>query len=240
MSKRQVTGGFGMSATANLGLVAVQVLSSENSRLLTSPEDRNRITNDVANLWTVRWLPPVASDRPPNVAGASESTTILLYLLGISFASLVKPLFEEMVKEAGKDLWKGIKQLVAKIHKTQSDESYHLYSTIYVVLELRDEFVAFEFRMEGAKDETTEAEIERDLASQLSEIASSWDRINELIAKFHVGDKSATGRFWNGERSMIHLICRREEGGEIRWQIRGVESAEFFDSVHPRPSRYRK
>jgi hypothetical protein len=219
-----------------LGLVAIQVFSPDNPRLLSSAEDRNGLAEDVRNLWIVRWLPPAGKELPPQTAGASESSIILLYLLGISFFSLAKPLLEETAKEAGKDLWLGIKRLVSKLHKRQCADSYHLYSKIYLVLDLRDEFVAIQFRVEGAADETTEAEIEAEIASQILELGSSWENIHAVIEKWKVGDKTK-GSIRHGGPTTIHLIRRHGDKKELMWSIEGVESVKFFENLRPKPER---
>lgn len=219
----------------SLGTVAIQVLSSENSRLLTEPQDRKALSDDLTDTWTIQWLPPIGRNRPAFVAGHSESTTVLLYLLGIQFLSLAKPFVEEIAKEAGKDFWAGIKKLISKIHKRQTASSYQLYSTIYVFLELKDDFVAIEFQLDGLA-ETTLNEIEDMMAAQILEIAASWDEIQGMIKRFQVGVRGPDAFRFSDDGSMIHVICPLRGGaGEKRWQIHAVSSVNFYDQVWPKP-----
>jgi hypothetical protein len=218
---------------AHLGVVAVQVLSSDNPHLLTSREDRNGLAEEVIEFWTVRWLPPIGQSRTG--FGSSESTLILLYLLGFSFLSLAKPLFEEAAKEAGKDLWKGIKALVSKLHKRQSAKSYRLQSNIYVIFELCDDFVAIQLWL-SSEDDTPETEIEKELLSQLSEFASSWEDIQETIKRFEVG-VNTPGSLSGSDCPRIHVIHRYMRGEKTIWTISGESSTAFFNRVRPQPPR---
>jgi hypothetical protein len=127
--------------------VSVQIFADKNHKLLISEVSRAELSEDLKDEWTLTWLPSIASGTDNLSAGHHETSTVIIYFLGLAFETLVKPTIEEVGKEAGKDLWKTIKRLVAKLYKAQCDNSYGVDSTIYLVLKLRDEYCAITFNL---------------------------------------------------------------------------------------------
>jgi hypothetical protein len=103
-------------------IAAVQI-ASEWPRLTLSGNERAEISSDAASDGiNVVWLPGLSNGRTK--AGHHISTAIEIFLSGVVFAGLVKPLYEGAVQEAGKDIWIAVKKLIARIWKKQTDAGY--------------------------------------------------------------------------------------------------------------------
>lgn len=122
-----------------------------------------------------------------SVAGFTETTTIVIFVLGVSFGSLVKPLWEGFASEAGKDLWTALKKLSAKVWRTQAQKSYRIEPTIEITFELQEEFVKIALRPEEAGRASSLADYEALVEAELTDLAIHWEQVQGDIKKFNVG-----------------------------------------------------
>lgn len=208
-------------------IIAAVQIASESPRLTLSCSERAEISGDAANDGiNVVWLPGLSNGR--KAAGHHISTAIEIFLSGVAFAALVKPLYEGAAQEAGKDLWIAAKKLIARIWKKQTDAGYRNETEVKLVFELYDDHVALCLRLptsqKGENDSYEELEVE--VHRVLSEPQRDWQDIQSTITKLHVGVAGVT--MSHGKK--IHVIQRA--GG--KWTISPENSVEFYLELRDR------
>lgn len=209
----------------NILNVAVQVRSSNDVDMALTAEDRRLISNDLKPAINAFWLPPIAKDRKENTTGFELNSTILIFALGVGFASLIKPFAESVAKEAGKDFWTHIKKLTANIWNKQSQKAYQMSSKTYVFFELKDEYVAICLRLDNAAQaELTIENIEHIISNQLEELNESWDMIQSDIEKWNIGTLQQSMGMQNEDKINIHIISNTGE----KWTIYPQKTWDFF------------
>jgi hypothetical protein len=201
-----------------MATVAIQVSSRDNTDLAFTASERAEIRNEFKP-WTVLWLPPNQTNADPDAAGSNLTTTILLFIAGITIGSALKSFFDGFFKEAGKDGWSGLKALLAKLWKTQADKAYALCSDAYVVFEFKEEHIALELGFGRIiNGEWTEEDFQKLIDENVAGLMLSLDSIDSDIQRFGIGDRDA-----NDELN-IHVISRRGD----KWIIHPVKNAYFF------------
>ena len=202
-----------------MSVVAVQIISPDSLELSLTGEEREDISQSISNSLTqIVWLPPHEKDRDPTVLGLEYTTAILAFILGVPITGAFAAYFKAFFGEAGKDSYTQLKKLLAKVWKKQSDKSYALSSTAYLIFQFRDEHVAFRFRIVHVlPGEMSPEDYEKEVEDCVSSILSSLDSIERDIKEFGIGDGQTDYK--------LHLIHR---AGEEKWQIDGMRSWEFF------------
>jgi hypothetical protein len=196
---------------------AVQVVSSSSVRFALNREERSDVASLAAPDVTVEWLPARVAERKDTEAGSALESTVFIFLLGLGLGSIVKPLVEEAAREAGKDLWKGVKKLVSGVWRKQAKGSYNLQSVAYLVLEQGNDSLAIALHLPGLPvgEDDRDAYIERIVTEQLQSLAYGWDALLAEVARWNLGG-SVTGQ--------VHVV--RERDG--KWVVYPVDSREFF------------
>ena len=88
--------------------IAIQVKSQtvqteENPQVVLSSDERAEISRQFEKNFTIHWLPPSVRKRTQHMVAIDS--TVYIFIQGLVVGSLLKPFFESMVKEAGKDFW---------------------------------------------------------------------------------------------------------------------------------------
>lgn len=199
--------------------IAVQITSrsvqhKENPEVVLPSAQRTEISRQFEQHFTIHWLPPNVRKRQSRML--SVDSTVYIFIQGLLVGSLLKPFFESMVKEAGKDFWTALKQFAARVWKAQADRSYKFRSTTYFIFQLEEDFLAIPVVFIGGSEKLTLEQCEQHLSNNLEDISASWPAILADIEKFRLGKTSTTH---------IHLITRDEAK---RWMIHPMESSDFF------------
>jgi hypothetical protein len=109
-----------------MAIAAIQVISRDNTHVDFTADERKALTEEFGPSWSVVWLPPNQTNLNPDGDNHHLITTILILVAGLTVSSALKSFFDGFFKEAGKDGWQGLKTLLAKLWKTQSDKAYTL------------------------------------------------------------------------------------------------------------------
>lgn len=199
-------------------LLAIRISSERSPSLALSSDERDRLSRELQDVAVVRWLPQTITNDPLS-AGISDQTTIMIFLLGLSLGAVAKPFWDGFASEAGKDVWKGLKQVAARIWKAQSDKSYRLEAHFEIVLELRNEFVVIECRPGVADKGVDLRQLEDAFQAELVSLAGSWDRIHADIRRLELGKQFGMHniRVTTVERQTGMHRIRRSSAGE--WMI---------------------
>lgn len=195
-----------------MALAAVQIRSRSMSALALTRDERKN-AEAAASPLPVKWSAPVVRDRSDTETGYSLDALILVFILGSTFASLIKPFLQGVATKAGEDTWEGIKRLISRVWSLQSEKAYRLSAHAFVITELGDEFVAIRFSL--PEDTRIEAEAGAAIDRQLADLIRHLPSIYDNIQKFQLGD---------GVTSRIHIIRAHGE----RWIIHASDSKEFF------------
>lgn len=185
-------------------MFAIQIRSRTSASIAFSSEERNQIEKELGDAFPVNWLPPVLRSREGNDAGNSDHSTILIFVLGMTLSSVIKPFVEEISKEIAKDFWANVKRLYAKLIHKQKAKSYRVSTRAYLFFELNDEFVAVELPAMGGA-ELTEAEFVAIIETELARLLEDWDNIVADVEHFEIGKLQPNHR----DIATIHLIVRR-------------------------------
>jgi len=207
--------------------IAVQI-ASENSSLTLFQQERTDIsTKCLQHDLQVFWLPGLSNNREG--CGNSISSEILIFVSGIAFAGLIKPLYDGFAKEAGKDIWLGLKELVARIWKAQTDKGYCNNTRVKFVFELGDEHAAIRFDLPTSYRHQREPleHFELHVQSVLYEIQQDWDDIQTTVIKHRVGIHQPGLIQY---KKQIHVICKNKDG---RWIINPANGVSFYvETIH--------
>ncbi|MEL6109162.1 MAG: hypothetical protein AAFU85_24405 [Planctomycetota bacterium] len=179
------------------------------------------------------WLPHRSIVRR-DAAGFSVDTTILLIAAGVAFASIVKPFVDAIAKEAGKDFWSVIKNVLGKTRAQQAEETYNISGNAYVLLEQGEDWVAIAVPM--ATTSRSDAVSPEDATHKLLDeyfalLANDWDEIQGKVQDFNIGQQRGYGKpqmsYMNKnppDQNVVHLVRFERD----RVTISPVPSDEFF------------
>lgn len=188
----------------------VSLTSSGSCEATPSKAVRDGIGQEVAGSFRIIWMPPKVTQTEGS--GYSVASDILIFLSGVSLASVVKPIWEGVLKEVGKDIWGGIKRLICRVREEQAEATYNVAGSAFVVFELHDEHVLLQIPLPSVAKEDAQSrqELEQAVAERLKQLSDSWDSIQATIEKFDVGKKggatSATG---------VHVIADVRGAGKL-------------------------
>jgi hypothetical protein len=151
----------------------------------------------------------------------------LIFMLGVGLVSLVKPFYDGLAEEAGKDFWNVLKRLVAKIWEKQSSDAYAMSSDAYIIFELKDEHVGIRLSLSHViKGEMGIQDFESLIDQSLKGLAASWEEIQSDIDQFDIGSSDANlPDFTQAFDKRIYIIRRAGKG----WRIFAENSSEFFE-----------
>lgn len=190
-------------------------------------DEKREIANQVQDQFGVVWLPGVSCGRESD--GSSVATQVLLFISGLVLAGVVKPFFEAMAKEAGKDFWSGVKTLIARMWKKQTDKGYKNETRVCLVFELAHDHVAIKLRlpMSSSVDDYPPLWFETEVEKTLADVNRDWDSILADIQGLGIGQGQSQQSL--GSEKMIHIITKHDN----RWMITPCPSVEFYkESLH--------
>lgn len=142
-------------------------------------------------------------------------------MVGLPVSAAFAAFFKAFFSEAGKDTYIQLKKLLAKIWTKQSDNTYALGSTVYIMFEFGEDHIAFELgtgRINNGQYSVKDLEhiIERDVA----EILNSLPDIEKDIKSFGIGKTDGLSK------ARFHVIGPDHDS---KWRIHGVSSYYFLD-----------
>lgn len=184
-------------------IVATISLRSRGSSIAVPSKDARQSMSEQFTAGRLIWLPPDI-DCHPELPGHSVSGTFWVYLAGLSFAALAKPILDGLLKEAGKDLWLALKKLVCRTREEQVKASYTVRGSAFVIIEINEQYVAIRFPFPdiSTADKDYVRTIEAKVLERLTQLEKDWDSIQQRIVQFQVGKTNALG--WS--ESGWHLI----------------------------------
>jgi hypothetical protein len=170
--------------------VAVQIRCREG-RGLTATE-RRRITESVGQSLELSWLPNKEAKRRPDRKYAGETSTILLFLLGVPVTAAFAAFFKTFFSEAGKDAYIHLKKLIAAIWEKQSARTYSLAANAYLIFEFGEDRIAFRLHSGPmGKGELTSTELERIIHQDVMALKKSLPEIERELRTLRIGKRSS-------------------------------------------------
>jgi|GEM_PF-3677386 len=191
-------------------MFAVQIKSDSSSELALTKSEREEIQMELGDEIKLQWLPSFVKDREDGSNGFSDFSTIFVFVLGVTFASLIKPFFETLSQEAAKDVWEKLKKLLPRLISKQKGKTYRLNTRVYIFFELEDEYVAIRFS-HFPDDKITVHDLEKIIEEEFKNLSKDWEDINKDIKEFGIGHRK--GR-------KIHVIGKMVDG---KYQINSID-----------------
>ncbi len=215
--------------------IAIQIKSRGSASASLSRKGERAVAASLAEQdgIDVMWLPhrdKLYRDR----AGNSVDSTILIFVAGVAFASLVKPFVESIAEEAGKDFWNVLKKALGKTVAQQAAETYRVSGKAYVLTELGEDWVAFYLPLpvvtrfdEIPADEYVQSELDEYFTS----LSSRWDEIQNTVKSFRLGETrgyvSGSNLMFRtpADENVVHVI------DNSALPMSAVSTKEFFGGV---------
>lgn len=204
----------------NRKVATVFIRSDSKVGLGLSAAERASIARASGSDFEVFFLPPVTKDQHKHTASFELQSTVVVFFLGVAFATVIKPFMEAIAAEAGKDFWTAAKKLVSRIVHRQSAKSYHLSARVYFVFEEKDEHIAISIKLGHLDEGAPVKKIEEALEVNLSGLGEALAPIASVIKRFNVGQREAQV----SHSSQVHIIEKREG----KWQIYPIDGADIF------------
>lgn len=217
--------------------LAVQIRSPHDVHMSFSRQERQSIASSTSASGDVYWLPGIAKNRDKNEDGFEINSTTIVFALGVGFGSLAKPFFDSIAKEAGKDFWELVKNLISSIWCKQSEKAYSMSGKAYIFFELKDEHVGVRLELKSDRNSGVDLDEAREIIKgELNSLADFWEDINETIENHNVGKKGRASM--NDEKkTQVHIVRQNNKG---EWFIHARDAPEFFaDLGGPGPGYFR-
>jgi hypothetical protein len=141
-----------------------------------SDEEKTEIAEEEASRVRVTWLRDNVPQRPlihPRLALES----VLLVAVGVAAGEFLKG----ALAEAGADAWNGIKSVVSKTFRKQSQRSYQMFIKAYLILDWRDKKVRLLLLQDLVRKGDPLDHLDDQCDKALSEFQGRWNEIEKRL-----------------------------------------------------------
>lgn len=174
-----------MSLSDQSLLVKIKVNPS-SSRLKLTDEEQSEISQEVQTAFSIAWLDEEKNKNQSRLLIETKKhlaleSTVLIVFVGSVVGAIIKPFFEGVLQEAGKDFWNEVKQLTAKIWKKQNEKAYSLSCYTILMFEEENKHIAIELFLHDMKPNASESDYETVIAEKIENVLGQMDSISSSI-----------------------------------------------------------